>query len=241
MSSGQGAANFYAVCEALDTYGDVVLYSVMALGASVSFGIMLYKQGWKNYTLFILLVLIFTYAVVLVIFFSYPSSGKESEMYNIIYNVAYLVEGLIHYVITQLYLRVSFETKAILDREVLFNNAGKLAEVEQFKTRMKWANFLCPLLVLGFSVCQYIALKNETKVVFYDVGFYGWLIMVTVFTITWGWTLHKLYRDTKLSEKLLPDKRIFVLHGSLLVLFLLVLAINIYAYPMAVNAKTTKG
>jgi len=56
--------------------------------------------------------------------------------------------------------------------------------------------------------------------------------------ITWGWTLHKLYRNTVHSEKLLPDKRLFILHGSLLAFWLLMQALNVYAVYKVV---TTTG
>lgn len=41
--------------------------------------------------------------------------------------------------------------------------------------------------------------------------------------IAWSWALFSLYRDVKHSEKLLPDKKIFLLHGSLLTAFLVLL------------------
>ena len=38
----------------------------------------------------------------------------------------------------------------------------------------------------------------------------------------WAWALFRLYRDVKHSRKLLPDKNIFILHGSLLTAFLVI-------------------
>jgi hypothetical protein len=39
--------------------------------------------------------------------------------------------------------------------------------------------------------------------------------------LVWAWTLTRLYKDIKHSEKLLPNKRIFVMHGSILTAYLL--------------------
>jgi len=88
---------------------------------------------------------------------------------------------------------------------------------------------VCPLLVIALSVCFYLGwrLANGTL---YSIGSYGWLALVTLFTFAWAWTLYKLYRDTVHSAKLLPDKRIFKLHASLLVCFILMTALNNYAY-----------
>jgi hypothetical protein len=49
----------------------------------------------------------------------------------------------------------------------------------------------------------------------------------------WAWTLIRLYKDIKHSEKLLPNKRIFILHGSLLTGYLLLNALSqiiVHAY-----------
>jgi len=42
----------------------------------------------------------------------------------------------------------------------------------------------------------------------------------------WAWTLIRLYKDFKGTEKLLPKKRVFILHGVLLTLFLLLDALG---------------
>ncbi len=42
----------------------------------------------------------------------------------------------------------------------------------------------------------------------------------------WAWTLIRLYKDIKHSNKLLPSKGIFILHGSLLTGFLLLFAME---------------
>ena len=101
------------------------------------------------------------------------------------------------------------------------------------------ANILCPLLILAFSVCIYFGFYKDNP--FYFIGYYGWLAMISIFTLTWGWTLFKLYRDTVHSKKLLPNKKIFILHGSLLVLFVLLEVLEFYAYPRVIRASTPKG
>ena len=142
--------------------------------------------------------------------------------------IANAFDGLIHWVITQSYIKVANETSQILDLRVHLNDPEKRAEVSQFKLRIKIANVLFPLLVLACSVCIYFGYKLENAW-FYNIGSYGWLSLVTSFTLTWGWMLYKLYRDTVHSKKLLPNKRIFILHGSLLAFFLLMSAIAIFA------------
>lgn len=46
-------------------------------------------------------------------------------------------------------------------------------------------------------------------------------IMLWSMFAAWAWAMFKLYRDVKHSEKLLPDKKIFIVPGSLLIVFLI--------------------
>jgi hypothetical protein len=41
----------------------------------------------------------------------------------------------------------------------------------------------------------------------------------------WAWTLVRLYKDIDHSTKLLPNKRIFIIHGCFLAFYLLVAAV----------------
>jgi len=41
-----------------------------------------------------------------------------------------------------------------------------------------------------------------------------------VFMLTWGNSLLELYKQIKQSDRILPNKRVFILHGLLLILYL---------------------
>ena len=59
--------------------------------------------------------------------------------------------------------------------------------------------------------------------------------------LAWAWTLIRLYKDIEHSEKLLPNKRIFILHGSLIGGYLVLYALSlimIYAGKHSENSKT---
>ena len=70
---------------------------------------------------------------------------------------------------------------------------------------------------------------------FYFTGYYMSLSFVSVCTIIWGYTLIRLYKDVKTSEKLLPNKKLFFLHGSLLSLYLILLLTGILMQRIADN------
>ncbi len=44
--------------------------------------------------------------------------------------------------------------------------------------------------------------------------------------LAWAWTLIRLYKEIENSEKLLPNKGVFTLHGSLLAVYLLLYALT---------------
>ena len=201
---------------------------------------MLHTQGWRNYTLFILLLTILSYSVMEVIFYTFFVLEREQGPYALIGTLANAMEGQIHWIITQSYLKVAYETSQMLDVGVLFNDPEKLAAVHRFKRIMKAANVVIPLLILACEVCVYTAYFDDS-IALYDFGAWGWLTLMAIFTCTWGWTLYKLYRDTRHSKKLLPDKRIFIFHGLLLVFFILCYALSIYSYPRAINSTTDKA
>jgi len=54
------------------------------------------------------------------------------------------------------------------------------------------ANVVFPLLVLGFAVCVYFGYALSNSWLYY-FGNYGWLALLMLFTLTWGWTLFRLY------------------------------------------------
>ena len=59
------------------------------------------------------------------------------------------------------------------------------------------------------------------------------VLFISVCTMIWGYTLIRLYKDVKASEKLLPNKWLFFLHGSLLSLYLILLLTGIIFQELA--------
>jgi branched-subunit amino acid ABC-type transport system permease component len=68
------------------------------------------------------------------------------------------------------------------------------------------------------------------KVKFWIIAVNGTLVFQTACMLAWSWTLVRLYKDIEHSEKLLPNKRIFILHGSLLVAYILIFVIQLILY-----------
>jgi len=103
----------------------------MAVNALLCIAYMLCTQGWRNYTLFILLVSILAYGAGLVVYeLAYI---QESQYAPLLVSICFAVGGSIHWLITQSYIKVAYETSFILDRGVLLNDPVKLNTVRLFK------------------------------------------------------------------------------------------------------------
>lgn len=70
-------------------------------------------------------------------------------------------------------------------------------------------------------------MKSDEANHLYFIGYYMSVSFVSVCTIAWGYTLIRLYYDVKASEKLLPNKKLFFLHGVFLAMFLILLMTGI--------------
>ena len=79
MSDSQSAENFLNVSNFIFLYGDLILYVLMALGAAISINTMRISQGWRNYTLLILLMSILAYALMYVVCIFLWISGHDSS------------------------------------------------------------------------------------------------------------------------------------------------------------------
>ena len=88
------------------------------------------------------------------------------------------------------------------------------------------------MLIMAISAVEYLGVHLDLKVLKIGGNITSLFFQVGCL-FAWAWTLIRLYKDIKHSEKLLPNKRIFILHGSLLTIYLLLYAlceILLYAY-----------
>lgn len=100
------------------------------------------------------------------------------------------------------------------------------------------ANICTILLIAAFSIVYFIAIYRGAEFGFlWFVPNYGQLIMLWVFMVTWAWTLILLYRNVKHQEKVLPNKKVFILHGIVLSVYLVIYTTNVALYQKAAFAE----
>jgi hypothetical protein len=93
--------------------------------------------------------------------------------------------------------------------------------VRNFRCYLTIANISASILIIAISAINCIgAFFNYERIEF--LGDIATLVFQFLCSTTWAWTLIRLYRDVSHSEKLLPNKRIFLIHGALLTIYYLI-------------------
>jgi hypothetical protein len=67
---------------------------------------------------------------------------------------------IIHWLITQSYIRTAFEAKSLIDPEIYFQNEDKLQGLQKFNSRMKIANVTVSIFIVAFTVLVFMAYKT---------------------------------------------------------------------------------
>ena len=103
----------------------------------------------------------------------------------------------------------------LLEKDTYIKSAAKLIKAERFRCCLTIANAIILLLILVISASIFFGIRRYS-IKLLAIGTYSTLVLQVGCLLAWSWTLIRLYRDIKHSEKLLPNKHIFILHGTLL-------------------------
>jgi len=140
-----------------------------------------------------------------------------------------VADNFCHWIITATYLKVSFETRMLLNKNTYISTAVDLVQVDRFRCCLTTFNVLISILILLIAISLYFGgrylIEHYEFNVFYTVAINSSLVLQIGCLLAWAWTLMRLYKDFKYTDKLLPNKRIFILHGSLLTLYLFLYAL----------------
>ena len=129
-------------------------------------------------------------------------------------------DNFCHWIITSTYIKVSFETRMLIDKNTYIKSAAELVKVDRFRCFLTTSNVIISVLILLISITAYFGVILD-KHMLHLVTVYSSFVLQIGCLFAWAWILIRLYKDIEHSEKLLPNKRIFILHGSLLSVYLL--------------------
>jgi len=96
------------------------------------------------------------------------------------------------------------------------------------------------ILILVIAITLYFGIALDPSKL-YSVAENSTFVFQVGCLFAWACTLIKLYKEIEHSEKLLPNKRIFILHGCLLTIYLLFFALQLilhYAFHHTDNTDT---
>lgn len=86
------------------------------------------------------------------------------------------------------------------------------------------------LIAIGLAALNFYGiLVNQIKLIY--VAYFSSLALKFACLLAWAWTLNQLYRNVKSAQKLLPDKRVFILQASFLAAYLtFYIGMDVFAY-----------
>ena len=125
MQSDQSAQKFHDISLDTAVYGNIFLYSLAALGAVASLWRVYELDMTRNYTLVSLLLSILVYSVTDVIIFAYYAAAGSFNHVAYTINMATCLTA--HWIITQAYLGVAFDTRMLVNIKTYLDNPEKMA------------------------------------------------------------------------------------------------------------------
>ena len=134
-----------------------------------------------------------------------------------------------HWIITATHIKVSFETRTLIVKNTYIKTATEVVSVDRFRCCLTITNVVISILILLVAITAYFGILLDSSTLL-SVANNSTLVFSAGCLLTWAWTLIRLYKDIKQSEKLLPKKRILILHGSLLTRYLLISVLSQILY-----------
>ena len=169
----------------------------------------------------LLLILIGSLCEILVYYWSL-TKHKVSTIPDALY---FATDNLIHWIIAVTHIRASFETRMLLNKNTYEWISKVDVSVRKFRCWLTLANIFVTILILVITACEYFG-DTYRNLRLLTVSDYSSVTFQFLCMIAWTWTLIRLYNDIKHVEKLLPNKRLFKIHGILLAVYMALSVLN---------------
>jgi hypothetical protein len=131
-------------------------------------------------------------------------------------------ENFCHWIISFVYIKTSLETRMLLNKDTYLKSADETVYVKKFRCYLTTANIFASILIIAISATMFIGTYSDGQSLYVGIANLATLLFELICSVAWVWTLIRLYKDIAHSEKLLPNKRVFFLHGSLLTIYYLI-------------------
>ena len=144
------------------------------------------------------------------------------------------------------YLKTSVEMNALLDKRIHNDNKDRLAQVTRHKRALHIGTAIAVVLSLADAALYdtYADLKylhgDKRLWLYYSFRYLQWAFELICLGL-WGVALWKIARKTRQTDNLMPNKRMFALHGTLLVLYFVFFIATILLSQFAKPTYTVHG
>lgn len=212
-------------------------YGVTAIVSLCTLAFIIFTKRWHNTVLIALNLSILVDCVTFCIFES--ATNKKSQQFSIALSINTSSDVVSHWLVAYAYLRVIFDMEALLDKETHMSNYAKIDEISQNKKKLIVASVVAiSVCLLDGLACYFGFIINS---LFFIIG--TQFVCVTlnfIFLGVWGYALIKLNSRIKLAEKLMPNRRMFSMHGTVLICYILFNLVFLVAISMAYFATGDK-
>ena len=219
MGSSFSAEKFIETCGVSSAYGLLYFYGLSTIFAVIAIEIMRSSQGWHNLALILLLLNILLYSIASFALIYLALYQHIDGNYLDALQLAFC--NFCHWIVTIVYIKTSIETRMLLNKDTYVKSAYEMVSVRNFRCYVTTANIFASILIIAISATMCLALFFQYPKLF-SIAYSVAIFFRFLCSVAWAWTLIRLYKDIKHSEKLLPNKRVFFIHGSLLTLYYLI-------------------
>ncbi len=219
MGSSLSAVEFYGICFKSAIYSLFFLYGLSTILVVIAIEIMRRSQGWHNLALIMFLVNILLFSIGSFAFLCL--APRKPRYATFIFGLYLAAENFCHWIITITYIKTSIETRMLLNKDTYLKSPDEMNFVRNFRCYLTIANISASILIIAISVTNWIGLFYIHERIEF-IGNMSSHVFQFLCSVAWAWTLIRLYKDIIHSEKLLPNKRIFLIHGALLTIYYLI-------------------
>lgn len=215
----------------------IVPLSILLAGMCLC--VMCSTQRCRNKQLLRLLVSILIYEPCRTAFIFFKINGVGPRYQGYFAAVQMASGSFIHWLITRAYFKVANETR----EQTKQADESKLSRLKESAQRLRNMDISVCIIIIVLAGEYFTAFerRSETGLPSPNIGLetateFNQFVLQTMFMIAWGKTLIDLYMQAKQSDSILPNNRVFLLHGVLLILYL---ATNVILIVFNIVSGTT--
>jgi hypothetical protein len=138
------------------------------------------------------------------------------------------------------YLRVSVETRALLNKDAFVAGEALFSKVEWSTEKLYVANAWVIVFCVAIGIGYLLALKWSIIWLFISLGYLS-AATIAAFLIAWGIALNRLNQQIRLCNGLVPNQKLFVCHRVAVFASVIFIFLEYTTYALSKEWTTTQN